>query len=100
MCRQRSCPSFLSRNGFFYQVSLFIKECDCSGHLATCGVSLGFSVRYESSRIVEKPVKHLLARVARGTAPCLGYGAVPHFSLFLRRRRRRKRKKSISGPIR
>src|SRR5258708_31347320 len=48
---------------------------------------------YESSRIFEKPFKHLFAGVASGMGPCLGYGAVPHFSLFLRRQRQRKRRR-------
>src|SRR5260370_33409717 len=52
---------------------------------------------YESSRIFEKPFKHLFAGVARGCALCLGYGAVPHFSLFLRRLWRRKREKKYFG---
>src|SRR5260370_40901945 len=63
---------------------------------------------YESSRIFEKPFKHLFAGVARGYTPCLGYGAVPHtpgkgygavphFSLFLRRQRQRKREKKYFG---
>ncbi len=74
---------------------LLLPTCSSSGRLATAGGSP--LLCYESSRIVEKPFKHLFARVARGCAPCLGYGAVPHFSLFLRRRRRRKRKKVFRG---
>src|SRR5436190_5430079 len=74
---------------------LLLPTCSSSGRLATAGGSP--LLCYESSRIVEKPFKHLFARVARGCAPCLGYGAVPHFSLFLRRLRRRKREKKYFG---
>ena len=67
----------------------------CLVATAACSGSLGLS--YESSRIFEKPFKHLFAGIARGYAPCLGYGAVPHFSLFLRRLWRRKREKKYFG---
>jgi len=37
---------------------------------------------YESSRIFEKPFKHLFAEVARGCSPCLGMGGLYPISLF------------------
>src|SRR5947207_9826713 len=75
-----------------------MRACRKSEHaLYFCLLCRADTISYESSRIFEKPFKHLFARVARGCAPCLGYGAVPHFSLFLRRRRRRKREKKYFG---